>query len=50
MAATLFSSMKLKYFAKDTADSYHVISWPDFLKFMGTATKSVFSNRQLANV
>jgi len=39
MAATLFSSMKLKYFAKDTADSYHVISWPDFLKFMGTATK-----------
>ena len=38
MAATLYKSMRLRYFVKEE-DSEHIISWKDFLKFMSVAAK-----------
>ena len=38
MAATLYKSMRLRYFVKEE-DPEHIISWKDFLKFMSVAAK-----------
>lgn len=38
MAATLFKTMRLRYWVKEQ-DPTHVISWTDFVKFFSIATK-----------
>jgi len=38
MAATLFKTMRLRYWVKDQ-DPNHVISWKDCVKFFSIATK-----------